>query len=148
MVQPGEVPVSEDALGKMRGEGSLLFFQPRNVSVANEDDAIGGELKDLIHSVRESVGRLIGQAIDEVDVDAVKTEIARGKEQVPGHFEWLNTVDGFLHVSVKILDAHAEAVEAELAESFQMLARGDARVNLDADFRVWCEMEMRARESK
>jgi len=29
-----------------------------------------------------------------------------------------------------------------------MLARSDARVNLDADFRVWCEMEMLARETK
>jgi len=102
----------------MRGEGTLLFFQPGNVGVAEKSDAIGSEFQDLIHGVREAVGRLIGQAIDQVDVDAVKTEIASGEEQVARHFERLNTVDGFLHVGVKILDAHAEAVEAEFAESF------------------------------
>src|SRR5882762_3229287 len=121
------------ALGKMRGKGALLFFQPRDVSIAEEGDTIGSEFQDLIHGVRETVGGLKGQAVDEVDVDAVKTKIARGEEQVARHFERLNTVDGFLHVGVKILDAHAEAVEAEFAESFQMLARSHARVDLDAD---------------
>jgi len=40
-----------------------------------------------------------------------KPSFASGEEQVARHFEWLNAVDGFLHIGVKILDAHAEAVE-------------------------------------
>src|SRR5260370_9676109 len=43
---------------------------------------------------------------------------------------------------MEILNAHAEAVEAKLAESFEMLARGDARVDLDANLTVGVEMEM------
>ena len=103
------------AFGKMRGEGALLFFQPGDVRVAEESDAIGSEIEDLVDGVGEAVGRLVGKAVNQVDVDAVEAEFARGEEQVAGHFEWLNAVDGLLYVGVEILDAHAEAIEAELA---------------------------------
>src|SRR5882724_9830240 len=136
------------AFGKVRGERALLFFQPRNVGVAEEGDAIGSELNDFIHRVCEAVGRLIGQAVDQVDVDAVEAEIASGEEQVARHFERLNAVDGFLHFGVKILNAHAEAVEAELAQGFEMLARGDPRVDFDADFGIRRKMEMFASETE
>jgi len=46
------------AFGEMCGEGALLFFQPGNVSVAEERDTIGSEFEDLIHGVREAVGGL------------------------------------------------------------------------------------------
>src|SRR5277367_6523834 len=51
----------------------------------------------------------------------------------------------FLHLGLKILDAHAEAVEAEAAQGFQMSAIGNARINLDADLRVWGEGKSLAR---
>ena len=37
---------------------------------------------------------------------------------------------------IEILDAHAEAIEAEAAQGFQMRAVGDARIDFDADFSV------------
>jgi len=59
----------------LRGDArrtSLLFFQPGNVSVAER--ATRSELSSrIIHGVAKRPA-LIRQAIDEVDVDAVKTE--------------------------------------------------------------------------
>ena len=49
---------------------------------------------------------------------------------------------GLLHIGVKVLNAHAEPVKAELAQSFEMLAGGHAWVDLDANFTVGVEMEM------
>ena len=104
------------------------------MSIAEERDTIGCEFEDLVHGVRETVRRLIGQAIDEVDVNAVKTEIARGEKQVTSHFERLNAVDGFLHVRVKILNTHAKAIEAEFSRVSNAHARSDARINLRCRF--------------
>src|SRR5438309_5091522 len=116
--------------------------------VAEERDAVGGELQNLIDGVGKSVRRLVWEAIDQVDVDAVEAESARGEEQVARHFEWLNAMHGFLHFSAKVLNANAETVEPELAQSFEMLARGYARVNLDADLTVGIKMKMFFRKSE
>src|SRR5260370_17532276 len=77
-----------------------------------------------------------------MEVDGIEGEMGRGEEQVARHFVRLNAVHGLLDVGMEILNAHAEAVEAKLAESFEMLARGDARVDLDANLTVGVEMEM------
>src|SRR5580700_8990487 len=45
--------------GEMRGEGALLFFEPGDVGVTEEGNAIGSERDDLVDGVREAVGGLI-----------------------------------------------------------------------------------------
>ena len=129
-------------LRKVGGEGALLLFQPGHVGVAKERNAIGSEADDLIHGVGERVGGLMGKAIDQIDIDAVKAEFARGKEEVAGHFVGLNAVDGLLHLGLEILNAHAETVESELAKSFEVLAGSYAGVDFDADLAVGVKMEM------
>ena len=42
---------------------------------------------------------------------------------------------------MKILNAHAQAIEAKPAQRFQVRLRRDARIDLDADFRVGREGE-------
>src|SRR5882762_7163471 len=126
---------------EMRGEGALLLLQPRNVRVAEEGNAIGSESKNLIHGVGKSVRRLVGKAVNQIDVDAIKAEFAGGEEQIARHFVRLNAVHRLLHIGMEVLNAHAQTVEAELAQSFEMLAGGHARVDLDANFTVGVEME-------
>src|SRR2546429_346355 len=104
--------------------------------------AIRSESKNLIHGVGKSVCRLVGKAVNQIDVDAIKAEIPRGEEQVAGHFVGLNAVHRLLHIGMEVLNAHAETVEAELAQSFEMLAGGHTGVDLDANFTVGVEMEM------
>ncbi len=110
--------------------------------VAEEGNAIRGESKNLIHGVRKSACRLVGKAVNQIDVDAIEAEIAGGEEQVARHLVGLNAVHGFLHFGMEVLNAHAETVEAELAEGFEMLAGGYAGIDLDAYFTFGVEMEM------
>ena len=64
--------------GRWPGEGALLFFEPGHVGVAEQGDAVGSEGEDLVDGVGESLGGLVGQAVDQVDVDAVEAEVAGG----------------------------------------------------------------------
>ena len=54
-------------------------------------------------------------------------------------------MDGLLHLGLKILNAHAEAVESEATQSFQMRAAGDTRVDFNSDFGVRRKKESLAR---
>src|SRR6266403_6990 len=60
------------AFREVGGERALLLFKPGNVGVAEEGDAIRGEANNLIHGVSESVGGLVGETVDQIDVDTVK----------------------------------------------------------------------------
>src|SRR6266478_6288230 len=134
------------AFREMCGEGALLFLQPRHVRVAEESDAIRGEFENLIHGVGESDCRLEGKAVNQIDVDAIKAKIARGEEQVARHLVRLDAVHRLLHVGMEVLNAHAETVEAEFAQRFEMLATGYTGVDFDPNLTVGVEMEMFFRE--
>src|SRR5229473_93956 len=49
---------------------------------------------------------------------------------------------------MKVLDAHAQTVKTQLAKCFEMLPRGDSRIDFDADFAVGGELEVLARETE
>src|SRR6266851_7016930 len=134
------------AFRQVRGEGALLLLQPRHVRVAEESDAIRGESNNLIHGVGKRVCRLVGKAVNQIYVDAVEAEIARGEEKVARHLVGLDAVHRLLHIGVEVLNAHAETVEAELAQSFEVLAGGYTRVDFDTNLAVGVEMEMLFRE--
>src|SRR6266478_470833 len=129
------------AFREVRREGALLLLQPRHVRVTEEGNTIRGESKNLIHGVSKSVSGLVGKAVNQIDVDAIKAEFAGGEEQVARHFVRLNAMHCLLHIGMEVLNAHAKTVEAELAQSFEMLAGGYARVDLYAYFTVGVEME-------
>src|SRR5467141_4570472 len=130
------------AFRKVRGKGALLLLQPRHVRIAEEGNAIRGESKNLIHGVGKCVCRLVGKAVNQIDVDAIEAEFAGGEEQVARHFVGLNAMHRLLHIGMEVLNAHAQTVEAELAQGFEMLAGGYARVDLYAYFTVGVEMKV------
>src|SRR6185437_15441818 len=61
-----------DSGGQARLECALLLFQPGDVGVAEEGDAVGRERERLVHGGGEARGGLVGQAVDEVYIDAVE----------------------------------------------------------------------------
>lgn len=65
------------ALGETAFERTLLFFEPGNVRVAEESDAIRREFENLIDGVGKGFGGLKRKAVNEIDVDALKAEFAR-----------------------------------------------------------------------
>src|SRR5260370_28176316 len=93
------------------------------------------------HGVGKRVRGLIGKGGNQIDVNGIEAEVARGEEQVARHFVRLNAVNRLLHIAVEVLNAHAETIEAKLPKSFEMLAGGYAGVNLDANLTVRIKME-------
>ena len=71
----------------------------------------------------------------------LEAQRARLGDQIAGHLIGLDAMDGLLHFGVEILDAHAQAIEAEAAQAFEVLLAGDARVDFDADLGVGSEGE-------
>src|SRR5215475_4085685 len=106
------------------------------MSVAEERDAIWRQADDLVNGVGEGLRGLVRQSVNQVDVDAVETKGARRMNQIARDFIRLDAVNRPLDRLVKILNAHAQAVEAEAAQGFQVFAGGNTRVHLDADFSV------------
>ena len=98
--------------------------------------------------MREALGGLQRQAVDQVDVDAVEAEPARLFNQAARHFERLDAMNRFLHLGMEILNAHAQPVEAEPPQSFEVRLRRHARIDLDADFRVRRERKPFGRETE
>ena len=73
--------------------------------------------------LRKALRGLVGQAVNQVHVDAVESPARAVEDQFAGHFEWLNAMNGLLHFGIEILDAHTQPIEAELPQSFQVRAR-------------------------
>jgi hypothetical protein len=86
------------------------------VGIGVEGDAVGAQFADLLHRAGEARGRLLGQAVDQVGVDRAVAQRAGASHQLAHHLERLLTVHGLLHVGIEVLDAEAQAVEAEAAE--------------------------------
>ena len=122
--------------GKMCGERALLLLEPGHVGVAEKRDAVGLQLQDLIDRVAEALRRLIRQAVDQVHVDAVEFQARAPPSKVARQFERLNAVDGRLHFGMEILNAHAEAIEAQAREGFRdaprVVTRGSISMPISA----------------
>src|SRR5205823_13277812 len=98
------------------------------------------------HRVCKTLGRLVRQAIDEIHVDALESHTPGAEKQIARHFERLDAVNSFLHFGLKILNAHAQPVEAQLAEGLEMRARSDAGIDFYPDFTVRRELKTLARK--
>ena len=80
--------------------------------------------------------RLVGQAVDQVEIDAHEAQFAALLDHLAHHLNRLDALHVLLHARVEILHAERGAVEAEAAQRFKRFARGDARVELHRDFGV------------
>jgi len=72
-----------------------------------------------------------GQAVDEVHVDGAEAEVSGFFQAVGDHFVGLDAVDGFLDFRVEVLDAEADAVEADFTEYGQGVGAAFPGVDFD-----------------
>jgi hypothetical protein len=82
-----------------------------------------------------------GQPVHEVDVDAREAERARVLDQPLRLLDGLLAVHRVLHLGVEVLDAHADAAEAEAGERLEVRARRDAGVHLEGLLGVGADRE-------
>src|SRR3954453_17638169 len=80
--------------------------------------------------------RLVGQAVHQVEVDAVDAGAAQCRDRTLGYSVGLNTVDGALNGRVEILHAEAGAVDARPRQGGRRFGGQRARVDFDRDLAV------------
>ena len=119
----------------------LVRLEPRDVRIVEDGNAVGAVLDHAPDGLPERRRRLERQPIDEVEVDALKPELACPAVDLRRHGFGLDAVDRLLDPDVEVLDAHAHPVEAGLAEGDEMLPVQFARIDLDADFSLAVDVE-------
>ena len=77
-----------------------------------------------------------------------KPNCRRRLNQIAGLFIRLNAMHGLLDFFLKILHAHAQAVETHPAHGFQMFTSSDPGIDFDADLGVGRKRESFARETE
>ena len=119
----------------------------RQVRVGVQRDPRGAQGADLRDGAAERLGRLPGQAVDEVGVDRLELQRARLVHQFLHAVVRLYAVHRGLHVGVEVLHAEADAVEADLGQVAQPLPGGGARVDLDRDLALRQDAERPAHQT-
>src|SRR5207302_11390316 len=98
--------------------------------------AVGPQDEHIFDKASEPIGRLVRQSVNQIDVDALKTQPARSGDQFRSHLQRLDTLDRTLHLRIEILNAHAQAIKAEAPQRFQVLNASDARIHFNPNFRI------------
>src|SRR5690606_21041147 len=94
---------------------ALVLFLPGRVRVAEERDPVRPKAQHLRKRSSETIYGLMGQAVDEIVVDAVIAEPSRRFCGGLDGFDGLLPIDGLLNAFVEILYAQTQAVESGFA---------------------------------
>ena len=121
---------------------ALRFEDMRQVGVVVEGKAVGVEGQDRVDGGFDAFGVLVRQAVNQIDADGFEPCFAGGIDDFFGFIVALDTVDCCLHFGIKVLNADAHAVEAELAEHEDGFAADFARVDFDGVFAVGNQLEV------
>ncbi|MNI75300.1 hypothetical protein D3C73_1314390 [compost metagenome] len=88
----------------------------RQVSIVEDREAVGLQADHFLDGAGEAFRGLLGQAVDQVQVDRAELQGARRLDQGAGLFQALQAVDRALHRRVQVLHTEAHAVEAQFAQ--------------------------------
>ena len=125
-----------EAFGQVSREAPLLFLHPRHVRIAENRNAIRVHRDYLVYGIAKALGGLMRQPVDQIQVDALKAELAAAIEQRFDHLVRLNSMDGLLHQRIEVLYPHTQPVESQAIENPALLFGGRTRVYLDSDLRI------------
>ena len=132
----GELEQLELALRRRHVLGAnqaLGLEQLRQVGIAVGGDAVRTQGDDLVEGGIEAGHRLQRQAVDQVDAHRFEARLPGGVHQGDDILLALHAVDRLLHVEVEVLDAEAQAVEAQVMELVDLLGGHGARIHLQGE---------------
>jgi hypothetical protein len=81
---------------KVRQQDVLVLLHPRHVGVRVDGEPVGADFQHAVDRRGERRGRLVRKAVDEVEVDARKSEGARVLDEAPRGLVGLDSVDRLL----------------------------------------------------
>ena len=102
--------------------------------IAEYSYAIRIKLENQIQSLLKRVTGLLRKAINQVGIDAFKSESTSLLEQCLCMFERLNPAYRQLYIPVEILNAHAHSIKSQVAQRAKMFERRYPRIDLDRTF--------------
>src|SRR5690606_3849382 len=111
------------------------------MGIAEQRDAIRRQRENFIERAVNALPGLIGQAVDEVDIDAAHAGRAEHLDNRPGHLDRLRSVDSLLDGGVEVLNADAYAVDARIRKRRDALGIEETRVDLDGELRRGIALE-------
>src|SRR5262249_32608784 len=84
-------------------------------------DAVGGEGHDLVQGLGHGAQCLEGEAVNQVEIERLKTQLPAPADHLFHQLHRLEPVDRALDVRGEVLDAKADAVEAQAAQGLELL---------------------------
>ena len=114
----------------------------RQMGVAIDGHAAGAQGGDAVQGMSQRLQCLLGQAVDEVDVDGLEVERAGVFHQADKHLFRLDAVDGNLDLGIKILYAQADAVEPHAPDVGEPGVVHRAGVDLDGAFGLGLQADL------
>ncbi len=112
----------------------LVLDLVRNMRVAVHGEPVRAQVDSRLDGLFPRFGPLFRQPVDQVYIHAAKAQFAAPSDQ-PARFGFgLVTVDDLLHVRVEVLHAHADPVESQRAQRFELLPCRHARVHFECNF--------------
>ena len=109
----------------------LRLEHRRQVGVAVDGESIRACLRHRIQRAGEAFRVLLGQAVDEIDVDRPEAVLAAGLDDRHRLLDALDAVDRLLHDRIEILHAEAGTVEADCGQLGDVGRRDEARIEFD-----------------
>jgi len=95
------------------GQNSALRFETLwQMGIGVQGNTVRTQLIHLLQSAVKRFRRLLGQTINQIDIDRLKSHLAGSSHQRKNLGCRLDSVYCFLHLGVKILNAKAQAVKA------------------------------------
>ena len=123
-------------------DAALRLEDMRQVGVVIKGKAVGIERQDSVDGGFDAFGGLVRQAVNQIDADGFESGFAGSIDDFFGFVIALDAVDCCLHFGIKVLNADAHAVEAELAEHEDGFAADFSRVDFDGVFATGDKLEM------
>jgi hypothetical protein len=114
----------------------------RQVGIAEQRDALGGQLDDGAQGLGEAQLVLAGQAVDDVDVDVAEAERARLADEPLRLRAALVAMDRVLDRRREVLDAHRERGKARRGERLELARRRVAWIELHGSARRGGDVEV------
>src|SRR5437868_1515864 len=70
----------------------LVLFEPRHMRVIKDGNPIWRDVDDLIDRFRKRINRLIWQAVDQIEIDTLESELSRPLDRLSRNFLRLKTI--------------------------------------------------------
>ena len=122
-------------IGQLGGDDPALRLEALGqMRIGIQRNAVRAQFVDLGERAVKRLGRLLRQAVNQVDIDRLEPQLARRRHQGKDLLGRLDPVHCLLHHGVKVLHAKAQPVKAQFGQRSQPPGVNGARIDFNRVF--------------